>query len=252
MKRNKKITVVCLCLILALLSACSYREFEDSLRRQLDGEDENEIINETIVPEPSDDETDIETNDVAKDETDVLFYIGDTALQFGVEYTLNDIQISDNIHEVGLNRADFVDVDRIKDNGELQAGFKLVTADVTIKNINNVGYDPYGEHDKPNLFAEHLIGFKNDLEDPNGPFMIAGDYFSEHPPYEQNQWTDYIQFQLDDGEEREATFGWTVPTERLNSEPLYYLTGAVYSTDLGSRAYRYFHIVSEGEIVYPD
>lgn len=254
LKRLK--VLIILYLMISLLVACSYREFEDSLRRQLDGEDENEIINETIVPDRSEDETDSEageTNDEqSENEADRLYYIGDTALQFGVEYTINDVQISDNIHEVGLDRAGFIDVDRIEDNGEIQAGFKLVTVDVTIKNISAGGYDPDGEHDKPNLFAEDLIGFKSGLEDPIGPFMIEADYFSEHPPYEQNQWTDYIQFQLDYGEEREATFAWTVPTERLNSEPLYYLTGAVHSTDLGSRAYRYFHIVSDGEVVYPD
>jgi len=251
---TKKGSIICLCLILIFLSACSYREFEDSLRRQLDGEDENEIINETIVPDRLEDETYSEAGEIndeqSENDADRLYYIGDTASQYGVEYTLNDVQISDNINQIGLDRDGFFWVDRIEDNGEVKAGFKLVTVDVTIKNISAGGYDPDEEHDKPNLFVENLIGFKDDLEEPQGPFTIESSYFSEHPPYEQNQWNDYIQYQLGHGEEMEATIGWTVPVERLNEEPLYYLIGAVYATNEGTRPWRYFHIISEGEIVY--
>src|SRR5699024_1550217 len=170
--------IICLCLILAFLSACSYREFEDSLRRKFEDEGEFNGINETIVPGPVDDEKDIdlsvdETNaEQNESETDSLNYIGDMDSQYGVEYTLNDVQISDNINEVGLDRDGFFWIDHIEENGEIKAGFKLVTVDVTIKNISAGGYDPDGEHEKPNLIVEGLIGFKDDLEDPQGPFTI--------------------------------------------------------------------------------
>ena len=241
MNLNKKSTVIYLCLIFSLLTACSYREFEDSLKQELNN-DEDTHVNEAIVPEqPAEDEED-----------DGLFFIGDTIARGGVEYTLNDVHISKNINEVGLDKVDFFRRTRIEDNGDIESGYKLVTVDVTVKNINYTDYElrtnPDLERDKPNLFIEYLIGFKDDLEDPNGPFTIESSYFSEHPPIEQDQWNDYSQFLLDHGEEVDATVGWIVPIDQLNEEPLYYINGYAGRAE----DYQYFYIISEGEIVYRD
>ena len=241
MNLNKKSTVIYLCLIFSLLTACSYREFEDSLKQELNN-DEDTHVNEAIVPEqPAEDEED-----------DGLFFIGDTIARGGVEYTLNDVHISKNINEVGLDKVDFFRRTRIEDNGDIESGYKLVTVDVTVKNINYTDYElrtnPDLERDKPNLFIEYLIGFKDDLEDPNGPFTIESSYFSEHPPIEQDQWNDYSQFLLDHGEEVDATVGWFVPIDQLNEEPLYYIIGSAGRAE----DQQYFYIISEGEIVYRD
>ncbi|HHU18985.1 MAG TPA: hypothetical protein GXZ58_01835 [Bacilli bacterium] len=239
LKRTKG--VLFLCLIFSLLTACSYREFEDSLKQELNN-DEDTHVNEAIVPEqPAGDEED-----------DGLFFIGDTIARGGVEYTLNDVHISENINEVGLDKVDFFWQDQIEDNGDIESGYKLVTVDVTVKNINYTDYElrtnPDLERDKPNLFIENLIGFKDGLEDPNGPFTIEDSYFSEHPPIEQDQWNDYSQFLLDHGEEVDATVGWFVPIDQLNEEPLYYIIGSAGRAE----DQQYFYIISEGEIVYRD
>ncbi|MBU5595004.1 hypothetical protein KQI76_07480 [Amphibacillus sp. MSJ-3] len=241
MNLNKKSIVIYLCLIFSLLTACSYREFEDSLKQELNN-DEDVHVNEAIVPEqPAEDEED-----------DGLFFIGDTIARGGVEYTLNDVRISKNINEVGLDKVDFFWQDQIEDNGDIESGYKLVTVDVTVKNINYTDYElrtnPDLERDKPNLFIESYIGFKDDLEDPNGPFIIETSYFSEHPPIEQDQWNDYYQFLLDHGEEVDAIVGWIVPIDQLNEESLYYLNGS----EGRAEDQQYFYIISEGEIVYRD
>ncbi|GAA4060376.1 DUF5027 family lipoprotein [Amphibacillus indicireducens] len=239
-KRTKG--VLFLCLIFSLLTACSYREFEDSLKQELNN-DEDVHVNEAIVPEqPAEDEKD----------DDGLFFIGDTIARDGVEYTLNDVHILKNINEVGLDKVDFFWQDQIEDNGDIESGYKLVTVDITVKNISYTDYDlsidPNLERDKPILYIEGRVGFKDDIEDPNGPFTIEHSYFSEHPPIEQDLWNDYSQFQLDHDEEVKATVGWFVPIDQLNEEPLYYINGSPGRAE----DQQYFYIISEGEIVYRD
>ncbi|GAA4060382.1 DUF5027 family lipoprotein [Amphibacillus indicireducens] len=243
MNLNKKSTVIYLCLIFSLLTACSYREFEDSLKQELN-HDEDMHVNEAIVPEqPAEDEED-----------DGLFFIGDTIARGGVEYTLNDVHISKNINEVGLDKEEFnsLGYPLVNDDGSINDNHQLVTVDVTIKNINYTDYElrtnPDLERDKPNLFIESLIGFKDDLEDPNGPFTIELSYFSHHAPFDQNLGKDYRQFLLGHGEEVEVTVGWLVPIDQLNEEPLYYLNGS----EGRAEDQQYFYIISEGEIVYRD
>ncbi|GAA4060373.1 DUF5027 family lipoprotein [Amphibacillus indicireducens] len=242
-KRTKG--VLFLCLIFSLLTACSYREFEDSLRQELNN-DEDTHVNEATVPEQTEEVVEEETDG----EEDILFFIGDTIARGGVEYTLNDVQISENINEVGLDKVGFFRQNPIEDNGDVESGYKLVTVDVTVKNINYTDYelrtDPNLERDKPILYIEGRVGFKDDIEDPNGPFTIEHSYFSEHPPIEQDLWNDYSQFQLDHGEEVEATVGWFVPIDQLNEESLYYISGSPGRAE----DYQYFYIISEGEIVY--
>lgn len=231
----RKTRFLLICFLVLILTACSDSEMTDSLRNQLDGP-LDPYINELTVPEAND-----ESGDGKR-----LFFIGDTIKQYGVEYTLNDIHISDSIDELELDRTSFSSQKQLEANGDIEKGHKLVTLDVTIKNNSAGGYDPDGIHDKPNIFIENIIGFKDDLEDPNGPFTIELSYFSEHPPYERDMWNDYYQFQLGHGEELEARLAWIVQSERLNEESLYYINGSA-NGPTGTEYWYFYQLSFEGE-----
>lgn len=75
------------------------------------------------------------------------------------------------------------------------------------------------------LFIEECVGFKDGIEDPNGPWLLYASYFSEHPPLDQNNGEDYSTFLLAIGDEMDASVGWFVPTDQLEKEPLFYIIG---------------------------
>ncbi|WP_230200112.1 DUF5027 family lipoprotein [Bacillus niameyensis] len=159
-------------------------------------------------------------------------YLGNQTLK----YTLNSADLSVNINDLALNVDDFYDKSLISDNGKIDNEHRLVTVAVTVKNINYLGDD--GDRDVPILFIESSVGFKEGIEDPNGPWTIDASYFSEHPPMDQNHGKDYSKFPLAIGDEIDATVGWFVPADQLEKEPLYYIIGS------GGRSedYQYFEL----------
>ncbi|MBM7542279.1 DUF5027 family lipoprotein [Amphibacillus cookii] len=216
--RINKITILFICMFTILLSGCSYKELEDSFRSKSNNEEgDDQYINSSNVPEKS-----------SESEEGGLFFAGDTITftdpdNQTIEYTLNNVYVVDNLKEMNLNIDDFGEKDVISNDGSIDETYQLVLVDVTIKNVDFEGYDL--EKDSPVLYIESAIGFKEGIEDPDGPWLFEASYFSEHPPMDQNQGQDYYQFMLAFGDELNATIGWFLPSDQLGEEPLYYIIG---------------------------
>lgn len=206
---------------LLLLSACSYKEFEDSVRNKVNKKDDNEEYNNPASLSSNDN-----SNTPNAEEASYLS-IGDTITYTFVDqsfqYTLHKVDVVDNIHDLGLELQDFYQTDLIEENGVVKDNYRFVAVDVTVKNIDFEGYVQID--DEPILFIESLVGFKDGIEDPDGPFAIPASYFSEHPPMDQNSGEDYYQFPLAFGSEINATVGWFVPSEELSEDTLFYIIG---------------------------
>ncbi|WP_062105427.1 DUF5027 family lipoprotein [Bacillus niameyensis] len=229
MNKIKGLAILFFCVLPIFLSACSYKKFEDSLKSKLNKEQE-EYINPATIPKNS-----------SEAEEQSLFIVGDTIVftdveNMTVEYTLNEIHVSDNIHDLGLKADDFSDTSLISNNGDIKKKMHLVTVDVTVKNVDYKSYGP--EEDNPVMSIEPSVGFKEGIEDPNGPWVIHASYFSGHAPMDQNHGDDYYYFPLATGEEIDATVGWFVPADQLEDEPLYYIIGSAG----GSEDYQYFEL----------
>lgn len=243
MKKMRGSAIIFFCVLPIFLSACSYREFEDSLKSKLSREKEEYVNPATIL------------NDSPETKEQSLFSVGDTIvyseediqneIKQSIEYTLNKIYVSDNIHDSGLKADDFNDTSLISNNGDIKKKMQLVTVDITVKNVDYKGYEP--ERETPILFIESSVGFKEGIEDPNGPWTLEESYFSEHPPLDQNNGQDYSQFPLPIGEEIDVTVGWFVPADQLENEPLYYIIGQSGLVE----DYQYFELkFDEGESDY--
>lgn len=243
MNWKRKTSMIPLFLVALLLSACSYREFEDSLKNQLNSEDEEETINTVKLSEYT-----------SNNGEDSILSVGDTisftdAGNETVQYTLNKVSISNNINDVGLEKANFSDRALIKDNGDIDKEHQLVTLDVTIKNIDYKGTDFDEDQNQALLFIEPSVGYKESIEDPNGPFLLYAAYFSEHAPLDQNHGQDYYSFMLGIGEEVDATVGWFVPTDLLEEDPLYYIIGYAGMPE----DFRFFQLtMNEGDVSHGD
>lgn len=234
MKRKWKILSTVLCLLF-ILTACSYKNFEDSLKDKLNKEDTEEYINPAKIPEAS---TNSEDEKVTDPDEKRLFQIGDTVTysypgEESFQYTLHQINLVDNIHDLNLDKEDFISTSFLTENGDVDKEYLLLTVDVTIKNIDYEGLDDDRTDDYsdvPVLYIEDMLGFKSGLEDPQGPFSIESAYFSEHP--KENKEKDYYKFRLEKGKELDATVGWFVPANQLEEEPMYYVIGSGGSFDL--------------------
>ncbi|MFD2655601.1 DUF5027 family lipoprotein [Gracilibacillus thailandensis] len=242
MKRKNKFGLVYVLILSVLLSACSYKELEDSLKSKLNNGEEDQYVNPSTIP---DSEPEVEQTEEATTEPELAtvgdtitftFDGGDKSHQF--QYTLNQAFKSDNINELDLKKEDFSDSSLINEDGSIDQSYRLVLVDVTVKNINDDSFMSEKDNKQPVMFIESAIGFKEGIEDPNGPFTLEAAYFSEHPPYEQNQWSDYYQFPLSFGEELDAKVGWFVPAEQLEVEPLYYIIGSSGKAEY----YKYFEL----------
>lgn len=238
MKTKWKLITSVIC-IFFLLSACSYKEFEDSMKSKLNKEEEEEYINPAIVPEAS---SQSEKEDDSKSDEKKLYTVGDTITYSypgdedeTFQYTLKKVQIVDNINELGLKKDDFTDSLFIETNGDITKNYRLLTVDVLVKNIEYNIFDEEG--DTPILFIEDGLGFKEAIEDPNGPFLFEAAYFSEHSLGNK----DYYKFPLAIGEEVEATIGWFVPADQIMEEPIYYVIG----TGGQFENYEYFELTFE-------
>ncbi|UOQ83739.1 DUF5027 family lipoprotein [Gracilibacillus salinarum] len=242
MKRINKLGLLSVLMLFILLSACSYKEFEDSLKSKLDTEKEDQYVNPSNIPvnDPEVEQTEATASEAelatVGDTITFTFDGGDESHQF--QYTLNQAFKSDTINELSLKREDFADPSLINEDGSIDEMYRLVLVDVTVKNINNDSFMSEEDNNQPIMFIESSIGFKEEIEDPNGPFTLQAVYFSEHPPYEKNQWNDYYQFPLSFGQELDAKVGWFVPAEQLEKEPLYYIIGGGGSAEY----YKYFEL----------
>ncbi|MCZ0703981.1 hypothetical protein J2T56_002216 [Natronobacillus azotifigens] len=209
---RKTRSILGLCIIVLLLSACSYKEFEDSLRNKLDNDEEVEYTNPTSIPE-----------NYSENEEEGLFTIGDTVTTHNnaEQYTLHKVQALTNINEADLELTDFFkNVSLIKDNGDIDQDYQLVLIDLTVKNLASRLFKD--ESDVPILYIGYSAGFKSEIEDPNGPFFTEISYFSGQQKVDDDP-KGYYKFLLEIGEEVDVTIGWFLPVEQLREEPLYYM-----------------------------
>lgn len=229
MWKTRKISILFLCVLTVLLSACSYKDFEDSLRGKINNEGDEQYSNPSSVP-----------NHSSESDEETLFSIGDTITETfddqSVQYTLNQVYVLDNINDLNLDVNDFDNKNPILDDGAIEEGYRFVVVDVTVKNINFEGDDL--EKEDPILFIESSVGFKEGIEDPNGPWTFEPSYFSEHPPLDQNQGQDYYQFPLPIGDEVDTTIGWFLPADQIEEDTLYYIIGGAGD----SQYYQYFEL----------
>lgn len=233
MRKTRKISIIFIYVLTVLLSACSYKEFEDSLRSKINRDGDEQYINHTSVPDSSPD-SDEESGDKR------LFSIDDTITYTfddqSVQYTLNQVHVLDNINDLNLDIDDFANQNPISDDGAIEETYRFVAVDITVKNINYKGYD--SEEDDSILLIESLAGFKSGIEDPNGPWTFESSYFSKHPPLDRNDGQDYYHFPLPPGHEMDAVVGWFLPTDQLGEEGLYYIIGGAGD----SKYYQYFEL----------
>lgn len=230
MWKLRKASILSLCMLTVLLSACSYKEFEDSMRSKINNKEEEQYSNPSSVPDNS-----------SESDEEALLSIGDTTTYLypegqSVQYTLNQVHVLDNINDLNLNIEDFADKNLISDDGAIENTYRFVAVEVTVKNIDFEGHSL--EENDPTLYIESLVGFKEGIEHPDGPFVLYASYFSEHPPLDQNRGQDYYQFALPVSKEMNATIGWFLPTDQLGEEKLYYIIGGEGSPDY----FRYFEL----------
>src|SRR5699024_8988592 len=102
--------------------------------------DEDQYVNDTKIPDENSETTEEEKK---------VYTIGDTVrYSFEVEeagtyeYTLNDVQLSDNIHDAGLTNSDFIEQTGFDKDGNIDSENQLLTLDFTVKNINSEGNIP--------------------------------------------------------------------------------------------------------------
>ncbi|MCZ0703980.1 hypothetical protein J2T56_002215 [Natronobacillus azotifigens] len=214
------------CIIVFFLSACSYKDFEDSLRNKLDNDEEVEYTNPTSIPE-----------NYSENEEEGLFTIGDTATTYRnlEQYTLHKVQVLTNINEADLELTDFKDISLIKDNGDIDQDYQLVLIDLTVKNLASRLF--MDDSDVPILYIENGAGFKSEIEDPNGPFHTEISYFSGQQKVDDDP-KGYYRFLLEIGEEVDVTIGWFLPVEQLDEELLYYMI----STKSEIEHFQYFEL----------
>lgn len=144
-----------------MLSACSYKELEDSLKRKLNTDED---------PETTEEEKKVYTIG------DTVRYSFEVEESGTYEYTLNAVQLSDNMHDAGLKNSDFIEQTVFDKDGNIDSQYQLLTLDFTVKNINSEGNNPTSK--VPIVPLQPTISFKSWIEDPDGPWELYADYFS--------------------------------------------------------------------------
>lgn len=225
--KHKCILILTLCGLLFLLSACSYKEFEDSLKDKLNESETDEYVNPSKIPDKDSETKKNNTTDV---EEQILFDMGETVIftwpDGTIQYRVNQVNVVDNIKKSELKKDDFSSYQNsyILDNGDITNNQRLLTLDITVKNIDYTVYDE--EYENIALNIEGSLGFKSGIEDPNGPFSFEPAYFSGHPTLGRYPEDGYLYFPLEIGEEVDVTVGWFIHEDEVNKEPLYYIIGA--------------------------
>lgn len=218
-----------------VLSACSYKQLEDSVRSKAVGED---VVEESAnVPDIVDEPADSSKNNT--------FTIGDSIIwsdyyKQEIEYTLDNVETASNINELKLVQEDFSELSQpfILSNGEVtnekDEKCILVAADIRIRNISFKSYD---NGKIPELFNQINIdrnaGSKDGIMVADMSDTIEADYFNEHSTGEK----DYYKFILEEGAERLIRLAWIVP-EKSFEKPFYYIIG----TGMEADRYQYFQL----------
>ena len=223
MKKFTLLTTLALTVILScLLTACSYKDLEDSIRNPQG--DTDEYVNSVEKPQTASSSED-ENNDPNSD-LGVILNIGDTFITTApgpdktqeVSYTLNSVDIVTNINDVALVVDNFYQSDFWGEDGTLSSEGEqlyLVVADITITNINKSVEDFYIES-----FAGTEYGL---FEDASGPY------------FDEIMYSDFVDKSLsakagyklnfDIGESMTGKIAWIV-TQTSIEDNIYYVMNA--------------------------
>ena len=216
-----------------ILSACSYKEMEDKLLNRGVIEDETYVNDVKLQEDTSQDKSQSEVESESSGEGEqnkTVYSIGESIItgfeELRKEITVKNVEIVDNIKDVGIERGELLDTSIVDSEGKVldsqnQSKNKFVLVTALIKNID-YDYEKYFGDDY--MILDSKFGFKSAVVDKDGPFLQEPIYFSEHPPIENNQGTDYYHFKLEIGEEKEVKIGAVVSEDMLNSEELYFVT----------------------------
>lgn len=238
MKQKIVLAVITIALSLSLAS-CSYKEFEDSLKNPKEGTSEEEAdqyINSASI---------IDTDKITNEETTEN---GNTALpketiissreNGEIQYTLNRIEIVQNIKDLDLTLEDFnfTSDPQIDDSGSVldHDGERnyFIAAYITVKNCN---IDTSSEETEYPLEIEMCSGAESDILAADGPFFNYAVYFSAHPKDEEIMKKMYYNFELEPDTEMEVVVGW-IASESMLKEPYYYVINSFGEPE----GYQYF------------
>lgn len=197
----------------------------------------------TEVTEDQQDETETEYNASTEmtepERRNEVFYLGDTITHefFGMksEYTLEKVDVVDNINDLGISREDVVEFlrDQISEAGEPDTvqPSKFVVVTVKVKNVN---IDPNDNEQNWMLCMDSRAGCESGILAEGGSMSLEGCYYSAHM-----EGDDYWRYSLGIGEEMTVQVGWIVPEEQLE-EPFYYIIGSG-----AAELYQYFRLNPE-------
>lgn len=243
-KRRKLLLISIVGVLTFAMSACSYREFEDGVRQDIEENIAEMGANENTAEElPEQDTTQTEDNSAAREEK--IVQVGDTMewvspYQESMEYTIEKVEIADNIGELGLKKEDFNVQDVFQEDGtfvpctEDESGqYKILLLTMRVKNVDFRGYMPSEEI--PQLMVEQCLAKGEQLEEPQNAMFLYASYFSNHP--EENREKDYFKYTLEKGKEMEYSVGWIL-SEKMLEKDLYYVIGV----GCGVEDYRYFQL----------
>lgn len=219
MKKKMKFMVLTLGMALEL-SACSYKQAEDSFRNKV------AEVKEEMTTSDAESENEVSRNESEEN----IYQIGESAIwtdYYGqeIQYTLESVKTAHNIQELGIVKDDFgINArENISDSGEVISDNNekniLVEAEIKVKNINFKGYDNGKSIDMQHIVnIDTLLDTKENIEEDE-PHISAA-YFSEHSSDDKQ----YFMFYMEEGKEKIVKLVWIVP-EKYFEEKCYYIIG---------------------------
>lgn len=224
----KKKALLCFLSISLGINGCSYKKWEDSVHKSLQGDanQAEDYVNPASIPNTA---SASPSTHSASDSSGVVRQVGETitcidVMGDEVQYTLHDVEIVDSIHELGISSEDLINTSLIGSNGKIleKDGDKncFVAVNVTVKNCNiDISQTPQGQYP---MLIEMCSGSESNILSEDGPFLEYAVYFNGHPEMDGDENKDYYGFSLEKGEEMDAMIGWIIPQKMLE-EPFYYI-----------------------------
>lgn len=220
---NKKILIsIVIFAFSLLLSSCSYKEFEDKLKSDMNNKEQNidvpnmepgivqdNNINPNDETEPHNEVPPIEDSSIYKVGEKVT-YTFEENIQ---EYTITKVTEDDNISDLDQNH--FIDKTLIED-GKLKEGYKFIMLDVMVKNISQFS-DESGEDESGKLYVSALSLAKRDDAEEDKIFFPEVTYF-KNPAKDSEDLKDAYKYRLPIGQSAKFQMGWVVAEEYFNSD----------------------------------
>lgn len=213
--------VLLLCL---LLSACSYKNFEDQLREKIEGNTEAAVsqTGETLGKARTDGvggkgaDTPLTPEKI---DGSKIHQLGEKVkVNWGahgeMEYTVTKASLASSLAGADIKAEAVASAAAVNADGTLSGKQKLLVLELTVKNIS-ASY----EDDLANIAATALAyRSDSDKEQVLPPEMV---YFSDPMPKKDSNWKDYFSYKLPVGAVRNVRVGWVVDLSKLNQKNLF-------------------------------